>query len=294
MDLSREQKKQMIKRVKYWYHTIDLGDGLVTPGWEKIKRLNENMIAFLPVSFEGISVLDVGCWDGLFSFEAERRGASRVLAIDNLAGGDGFSQKTLDSIKGDGFKPLETARAVLGSNIQYEFGNVYDLSPEVHGKFDCTLFFGVLYHLWHPLLALERLRKVTTKCLFIETHVNEAIDQSVPLIRFYPRGEKYEASTWVGPNILALYEMLKVVGFKKVVLFRFRDHHERTIGMAFLEEKYAQDFTFCHDERFILFEPTKKIGHTNSATEGKEPSKLSKDKRVATLLKWLGVKLKVG
>ncbi|MEW6570836.1 MAG: class I SAM-dependent methyltransferase [Nitrospirota bacterium] len=294
MGLSREQKAQMIKRVKYWYHTIDLGDGLVTPGWEKIKKLNENMIAFLPTSFKGISVLDVGCWDGLFSFETERRGASRVMAIDNLAGGDGFSQKTLDSIKGEGFKPLETARAILGSNIEYGFGNVYDLSPEVHGKFDCTIFFGVLYHLWHPMLALERIKKVTTKCLFIETHVNEEIDQSVPLIRFYPRGEKYEASTWVGPNMLALYEMLKVVGFKEVMLFRFRDHHERAIGMAFVEEKYAQEFAFRHDGRFIPFEPAKKTGRPNSATTENEPVKSPNDRGVAALLKRLLVKLKAG
>jgi tRNA (mo5U34)-methyltransferase len=257
MALSKEQKKEMIQAVKYWYHTIDLGEGLITPGWETIRSMNQTMIDFLPQSFNGMTILDIGCWDGLFSFEAEKRGAGRVLGIDNLGGGDGFSQDTLESIKGEGFKPLITAKTILGSKAEYQMMNVYDISPEKIGEFDCTIFFGVLYHLWHPMLALQLIKRVTKKCLFIETHVNEAIDQSQPLIRFYPRDEKYEGSTWVGLNLLALYEMLLVVGFKKVKLYRFRDYDERAMGMAFVEERHFEDFQFKHDERFIPFNPEK-------------------------------------
>lgn len=257
MGLSKEQKREMMESVKFWYHTIDLGDGLVTPGWEPIREMNQAMIDFLPLSLEGMSVLDIGCWDGLFSFEAEKRRASRVLGIDNHSGGDGFSQEKMDAIKGDGFKPLMTARTMLGSHIECQVMNVYDITLENTGMFDCTIFFGVLYHLWHPMLALQSIRRVTKKCLFIETHVNEEIDQFRPLIRFYPRGEKYESSTWVGPNLLALYEMLLVVGFKKVMVYRFRDYAERAIGMAFVEERHIGDFQFKHDERFIPFNPEK-------------------------------------
>ena len=255
--LSKEQKEELIQCVKYWYHTIDLGDGVFTPGAEGIRIMNQTMIDFLPRSFKGMSILDIGCWDGLFGFEAEKRGASKVLGIDNHSGGDGFSQERLKAIKGGGFKPLMTAKAILGSNVECQVMNVYDISQENIGEFDCTFFFGVLYHLWHPMLALQLIRRVTKKCLFIETHVNETIDQSQPLIRFYPRGEKYEGSTWVGPNLLALYEMLLCVGFKKVMLYRFRDHYERAIGMALIDEKNLHEFKFQHDERFIPFDPGK-------------------------------------
>jgi tRNA (mo5U34)-methyltransferase len=257
MALSEEEKLKMIKSVKYWYHTIDLGDGLQTPGWENIRGLNQAMLDFLPLSLQGMSVLDIGCWDGLFSFEAEKRGARPVLAIDNLSGGDGFFQETLEPIKGEGFKPLQVIKTLLDSNVEYQNKNVYDISPESMNMFDCTFFFGVLYHLWHPMLALQRVRQVTRKCLFIETHVNETIVQSKPLIQFYPRTEKYEATTWVGPNLLALFEMLHVVGFKKVILYRFRDYFERAIGIALVEERYLEEFQFNPDDRFVLFNPMK-------------------------------------
>jgi tRNA (mo5U34)-methyltransferase len=252
---TKEQKEQMIKSIHYWYHTIDLGDGLYTPGWENIREFNKTMVSFLPFSFKGLSVLDIGCYDGLFSFEAEKRGAAKVLAIDNLCGGDGVSKKQMSKYRPDGFKPLMTAKKILNSKIEHKERNVYNISPTKLGKFDCTFFFGVLYHLWHPMLALQKVFQVTNKCLFIETHVNEEIDQTKPLIQFYPRNQKYEYTTWVGPNLLALYEMLAVVGFKKVLLYRFRDHAERVIGIAFVEEKYFNEFRFVHDERFIAFSP---------------------------------------
>ena len=63
-----------------WYHTIDFGQGLVTAGVDdsayRLARLD------FPPSLDGRSVLDIGAWDGFFSFEAERRGAARVLASD--------------------------------------------------------------------------------------------------------------------------------------------------------------------------------------------------------------------
>ena len=75
-----------------WYHTIDLGGGIVTPGVDDSPvRLAR---AQLPESLRGLTVLDIGAWDGFFSFECERRGAKRVLAIDTYSwdtyGKDGF------------------------------------------------------------------------------------------------------------------------------------------------------------------------------------------------------------
>src|SRR3954466_9936846 len=144
-----------------WYHTIDLGAGVVTKGIDdtpvRLARLN------LPSSFAGLSVLDIGAWDGFFSFEAERRGAARVVAADYYSWhGTGWGSKA-------GF---ELARTALQSKVADIDIDVMDLSPERVGTFDVVLFLGVLYHLRHPLLALERVASVTRKLLILETVVD--------------------------------------------------------------------------------------------------------------------------
>jgi tRNA (mo5U34)-methyltransferase len=255
MKLSREEKQALVDSVKFWYHTIDLGDGVVTPGWPVIRELNRLTLDFLPASFAGRSVLDVGCWDGLFSFAAEQRDAASVLAVDNLGGGDGFAQADLPDFKGQGFEPFLAVKKALGSHVEYRPFDVYELSPEDPGAVDYTFFFGVLYHLWHPMLALLHLRRVTRKALFIETHVNQSIDPSEPLIRFYPGDEKYEATTWVGPNLLGLHAMLRSAGFAEVRLYSFRDIPERALGVAF-PDSAPDDLVLPElDGRYVLFDP---------------------------------------
>src|SRR5262245_24434215 len=71
-----------------WWHTIDLGNGIVTPGGDKHTQARLGDVK-MPADLHGQSVLDVGAWDGFFSFEAERRGASRVLATDSHSWGKG-------------------------------------------------------------------------------------------------------------------------------------------------------------------------------------------------------------
>src|SRR2546428_13704590 len=102
-----------------WFHRIDLGDGVVTPGEddtrEKLKTLH------LPQDLRGTTVLDIGAWDGFFSFEAERRGARRVLATDDFCwGGDGWGTKA----------GVGLAHHALGSEVESAEMGVLDLSPE--------------------------------------------------------------------------------------------------------------------------------------------------------------------
>src|SRR6266566_7945684 len=128
-----------------WWHQIELAPGIVTPGDDsnrmKLPILDE---LGLPKSLRGRRVLDIGCSDGFFSFEAEKRGAE-VLAID-------FVPET--------YTGFATARRILGSRVAYQMDNVYNLSPERHGVFDVVLFLGVLYHLRKPLAALDAIRSV--------------------------------------------------------------------------------------------------------------------------------------
>jgi len=188
-----------------WFHTIDLGHGVVTPGRDDTPAKLERVC--LPADLGGKTVLDVGAWDGFFSFAAERRGAARVVAADSFSWGVG----------GPGSKaPFELARRALGSRVEDREIDVLDLSPESVGVFDVVLFLGVLYHMRHPLLALERVASVTRELLVLETYV-EMVETRRPILTFYPGRELCgDASNWWVPNPAAVEAMLRDVGFDRV------------------------------------------------------------------------------
>ena len=95
-----------VAKIPFWYHCLDLGDGVVTPGCAATKWGQTGNSIGMPRSLTGKSVLDVGAWDGFYSFEAERRGASRVLATDSYA---------WTTYQENGKAGFELARSVLGS-----------------------------------------------------------------------------------------------------------------------------------------------------------------------------------
>ncbi len=190
-----------------WHHSIDLGHGIVTPGQDnsprKLARLN------LPASFAGKTVLDVGAWDGFFSFEAERRGAAKVLATDSYSwnGSHDWGDK----------RGFLLAREVLGSKVQDQDIDVLDLCPErVGGTHDVVLFLGVLYHMKHPMLAVERVASITRDMVIVETVV-DMLNTRRAAMAFYPGDELgKDATNWCGPNPKAVVGMLKAAGFKRV------------------------------------------------------------------------------
>lgn len=202
--MDTEELRAEIAEIR-WFHKIDLGNGIVTPGIDdspgKLEWLD------FPLNLEGMSVLDIGAWDGFFSFEAERRGASRVLAVDSFVW-QGF---------GGGSKAgFELARRALDSRVEDMELDVLDLSPEKVGTFDLVLFLGVLYHMQHPLLALEKVFSVARNLVIIETHV-DLLDCEWPAMRFYPTTELGgDSSNWWGPNPEAVVTMLETVGFRTV------------------------------------------------------------------------------
>ena len=194
-----------------WWHSIDLGHGVVTPGSYDTRTLL-NRIG-MPADLRGMSVLDIGAWDGYMSFEAERRGASRVLATDSYV----WRNNIMNNIA-TGKAGFEFARTALGSKVEDMEIDVMDLAPERVGTFDLVLFLGVLYHLRHPLLALERVRSVTRKLLIMETHIDLPQIQR-PAMAFYPGSEaNNDPTNWWGPNEACCVEMLKNAGFRNVRL----------------------------------------------------------------------------
>ena len=217
-----------------WFHSIDLGGGVVTPG------LSEGQLAddLLP-SFEGKTVLDIGAWDGYYSFQAERHGATRVVAVDHYAWGVDMvargaywnecaatgvlpdQERDLTEFWRDdlpGRQGFELAAAVLDSTVEpvvADFATA-DLTPL--GTFDVVLYLGVLYHMKEPLTCLERLRSVTAEVAVIETqavHLQGLEDDA--LMQFYAGDElNHDFGNWYVPNMTGLHSLCRAAGFRRI------------------------------------------------------------------------------
>ena len=126
---------------------------------------------------------------------------------------------------------FELARTTLGSRVEDVDVDVMDLSPERVGTFDVVLFLGVLYHLPHPLLALERVASVTRDLLILETVV-DMVGISRPVMAYYPdRDLNRDPTNWWGPNVPAVHALLRSVGFARSrTVTAFRRH--RTARLA--------------------------------------------------------------
>ena len=188
-----------------WWHSIDLGHGVVTPGVHPLAELQDNWGHFkLPGSLAGKSLLDIGCWDGFYSFEAERRGA-QVTSVDCWRPENFFK-----------------ARQVLNSQAIFHELSVYEVNKEQLGAFDVVFFLGVLYHLRHPLLALEQVCEVTRDFAIIESHIVDKLQASNdPLMEFYEfdeLGGQYD--NWWGPNVECLAQMARSAGFARIEKLR--------------------------------------------------------------------------
>ena len=154
-DAARRAEEAIAKQAK-WHHRIEVAPGVTTPGLQDTPALLAQI--GMPEDLSGMRVLDIGARDGFFTFEAERRGAAEVVALDN------------EPPHHTGFA---IAAELLGSKATYVTENVYSLDEERFGRFDLVLFLGVIYHLRHPLLALDRIHDVTADdgMMLIETHM---------------------------------------------------------------------------------------------------------------------------
>jgi len=190
-----------------WFHSIDLGNGLITRGQKSHDLLLEESEYVFRFSPAGLTVLDVGAWDGFFSFEAERRGAARVLATDHFCwSGPGWGN----------FDGFDTARHYLGSKVEDLDIDVLDISPETTGMFDMVLFLGVLYHLRNPFLGLEKVCAVCKQLIVVETLI-DLWDLDRPAAAFYPgRSKLNDPTNWWGLNHRAVEAMLNELGFPRV------------------------------------------------------------------------------
>jgi tRNA (mo5U34)-methyltransferase len=190
-----------------WFHEIDFGDGIVSPGRTPLSVLERQASVYFKDGVEGLTVIDVGCWDGYNSFEAARRGARRVLATDHFA----WSEQCWGSPEA-----FELARAHLAPDVDVLDIDVPDIAEATVGRFDVVLFCGVLYHLRDPLGAIERMSAICTRTIVVETHL-DALEADRPTMVFYPDRELADDPTnWWGPNPACVVAMLQSAGFGRV------------------------------------------------------------------------------
>ena len=213
--LSKQEKQDLVSSIPFWWHTIDFGDGIVSKGQTPMS-IQKIRLSPIPKNLKNKTVLDVGCSNGFFSFECEKRGAD-VTAIDNRQHEKFIRSKYGKNVNlTDAFK---VAQRILNSKVKFKEIDLYDLEKS-NKKFDIVLFFGVLYHLKYPFKALEILYNLTKELLIIESHYIKT-NSNKPIMRFYPGKElNNDPTCWWGPNIPCLIEMVKSAGFRKVIVFK--------------------------------------------------------------------------
>jgi len=222
----QEAVKRKVAELGPWFHNFQIAEGIWTnpesgPGphypdtrWKLIEPL-------LP-DLGGKSVLDIGCSSGFFSLKLKELGARSVLGVD-----DGEQPKAIEQAR--------FAAETLGLEVDFQIRSAYKVA-ELGQQFDVILFMGVLYHLRHPLLALEALRQVCSGTMILQTittphdqHFTELAtndlqnsslhspllgDPRYPAVRFVEGALDKDVTCWFLPNPQAVMSMLRSCGFK--------------------------------------------------------------------------------
>lgn len=226
----------------YWYHTVDLPGGLVTPGHYDFR---EALPLFpFPHDMHGMRALDVGSATGFFAFEFARRGAHVVsVELPSLETLDRFPGQTtvqlIDKIRnmmGPRFAgeagvrytvdqlyfyllrgPFEFCRERLGLSIERCYSTVYDLTEaNTGGGFDWIFLGDVLLHTLNPLQALSALAPLCRGTLVFSQHIPEATDGQAAML--YVGGDSLDSDevSWWLPNKPCVISLLKKLGFRTV------------------------------------------------------------------------------
>ena len=218
--LDIQEIARRVRELGPWFHNLDLAGTATAPDhflgdYPRIKW--RRFAHALPDDLSGKSVLDIGCNAGFYSIEMKRRGAARVVAIDS---------------EDEYLAQARFAAEVSGVEIEFSKMSVYDVEA-LREKFDLVLFLGVLYHLRHPLLALDLIHEHVAKGLMVfqsmlrgsaevaplkddyEFFEDGAFDQAgYPCLYFVERKYAQDPTNWWIPNRACAEAMLRSAGFE--------------------------------------------------------------------------------
>lgn len=217
--LSPDQIRERVAALGPWFHNLDLDGVSTAPGHflgdypaVKWKRFADA----IPADLTGRTVLDIGCNAGFYSTEMKRRGAARVLGIDSDE---------------DYLAQARFAAEVKGMDIEFRRMSVYDVGA-IGETFDVVLFLGVLYHLRHPLLALDLIRAHVARDILVFQSMQrgsaeveslaedydfwrtDVFDRpGYPKLHFVEQRYAGDPTNWWIPNRACMEAMLRSAGF---------------------------------------------------------------------------------
>lgn len=218
--MSTEEIRQRISALGEWFHNMELRGVKTAPNhflgdYPMIKW--RNFSNAIPNDLQGKTVLDIGCNAGFYSIQMKRRGADRVLGID-------FDENYLAQAR--------FAAAINELEIEFRKMSVYDVA-QLREKFDVVLFMGVLYHLRHPLLALDLLREHVARDILVFQSLlrgsrvipelkrnypfwnREIFEQDgYPVMYFVEHQYSNDPTNWWIPNLACAEAMLRSAGFR--------------------------------------------------------------------------------
>ena len=193
-----------------WWHPIKIGD-YVTNGDNQETEDTFNNLG-LPKSLTGKTVLDIGAWDGYYSFGCERLGAKRVVASDKFV----WTNNQIGGHWWNADEGFNFAHKHLNSKVEKLVASVEELDPQEHGKFDIVLMLGVIYHAKDPIGYLQKAFDMSNDLVIIETHV-DLMELDYPAARYYVSNELNDDKTnYWGPNALAVTGIMQDIGFKNI------------------------------------------------------------------------------
>ncbi|HYD28076.1 TIGR04290 family methyltransferase [Brevundimonas sp.] len=231
-DLTPDQIRDRVAALGDWFHNMDL-KGVRTAPDHFLHDYPANKFArfqqAIPADMTGRSVLDIGCNAGFYSLEMKRRGADRVLGID-------FDDRYLEQAR--------FAAEVEDADIEFRKLSVYDLAA-LNERFDLVIFMGVLYHLRHPLLALDLIHEHVADDLLLFQSMQRGSDEVFPVAADYDFNEQghfdepgypklhfiehryaHDPTNWWAPNAACSAAMLRSAGFEIV------DHPESEVFLC--------------------------------------------------------------
>jgi len=203
--ITREELHEVFS-YHFWRQRIPLTEQLETPGRN---FSNEWQSAYLPENMEGLSFLDVGSNDGMFSYLAEQKGAKSVHATD-IYRGDTQSNMT------HGWSPIgiEMAKKLLQSQINIHSHGIYDLN-KIPGQFDFVFCSNVLAWLRDPLLAMEELSAKASSTLFLREDISPEIS-AIPQLQLVRDFNSERQTCFYNPNRAWFQKVLNGLGFTSI------------------------------------------------------------------------------
>ena len=236
----QSELQRLVASIPVWFHSIDFGEGVVSGGVKSAELLRAELAALRLPDLRGKSVLDIGAWDGFYTFAAERAGAARVVALDHYAWSLDFTDLPayVQRCREQGQRPqpwdtvpeawrpeelpgkrgFDLAHSVLGSRAEPVVADFLTVDLDRLGSFDVVLYLGVLYHMQDPLQALRRVARVTREVAIIETAAVVVPDlEERALVEFFPEdGLGDDPTNWWTPNEAALHGLCRAAGFARV------------------------------------------------------------------------------